>query len=125
MKQGHQVRVGCLLRVSDPRQVEGLSLDAQRRVLGERCSREGWTVVREYIGEGESAFTNDIRKRQTVLDLKSDAEKGVFDLLLVHDLTRFARDEELGFTIFNMLIRHDLNLINASSNIDYRTAEGR
>jgi len=111
--------------VSDPRQVEGLSLDAQRRVLTDRCRREGWTVVREFVGEGESAFTNDVRKRQTILNLRSDAEARAFDVLLVHDLSRFARDEELGHSIYNLLERCDIALVNASSDIDYLTAEGR
>ena len=118
------MRAALLFRVSDQRQVDGLSLDAQRRVLRERCDREGWSVVREYVGEGESAFTNDVSKRQTIRALKSDAEQRLFDVLLVHELSRFARNEELGDTIFNLLARFDINLVNASSNVDYRTAEG-
>ncbi len=118
------MRAAVLHRVSDVRQLDGLSLDAQRHALSERCAREGWTVVREYVGEGESAFTSDLNKRRTIRDLKADAENHVFDVLLVHDLTRFARDEELGHAIFNVLIRNGVNLVNASSNIDYRTPEG-
>lgn len=118
------MRAAVLYRVSDPRQVEGLSLDGQRRIANERCTREGWTIVREYVGEGESAFTNDVAKRRTIRDIKEDAENDVFDLLLVPELTRFARDEELGHAIFNLLIRHNLNLVNATNNIDYRTPEG-
>lgn len=67
------MRAALLLRVSAPRQVDGLSLDAQRHALRGLCGRQGWAVVREYVGLGESAYTNDIRKRQTVLDLKHDA----------------------------------------------------
>ena len=38
------MRAAVLYRVSDPRQVEGLSLDGQRRIANERCTREGWTL---------------------------------------------------------------------------------
>lgn len=116
-----------LLRVSDPRQAgaDRFSVDAQRRVLRERCAREGLVIVREYIGEGESAFTSDISKRKTIVDITADAEAGVFKNLGVHDLSRFARDEELGHAVFNMLERHGIRLINASSDVDYRTPEGR
>jgi DNA invertase Pin-like site-specific DNA recombinase len=120
-------RAALLLRVSDERQAaeDRLSLDAQRRVLRERCAREGWMVVREYVGAGESAFTNDWRRRQTIMALKGDAEQGLFDVLLVHDLSRFARDEELGFAVFNLLERHGIELVNASADVDYGTPEGR
>lgn len=116
-----------LLRVSDARQAEDdrFSLDAQRRALLERCRREGWTPGPEYIGEGESAFTNRIDKRQTISDMLKAAATGDFQILLVHDLSRFARDEELGHAVFNLLERHGVRLVNASSDIDYTTAEGR
>jgi len=121
------LETALLLRVSDPRQAgaDRFSVDAQRRVLRERCAREGLIIVREYIGEGESAFTSDIRKRKTILDMSADAEAGVFKNLGVHDLSRYARDEELGHAVFNMLERHGIRLINASSDVDYRTPEGR
>ena len=121
-------RAGELLRVSEADQAlsERLSLDAQRRVIGDLCRQRGWQVVREYIGAGESAFTNDIRKRQTMLDIKRDVEQHVIDVLLVHDLSRFARDEELGHCIFNLLERNEIKLVNASSpEMDYHTPEGR
>ncbi len=120
-------RAALLLRVSDPSQAsrDRLSLDAQRRVLRERCEREGWVVVREYVGAGESAFTNDMRKRESIRELTRDASQGLFDVLLVHDLSRFARDEELGFAVFNLLAGHGVELVNASNDVDYRTPEGR
>ena len=120
-------RAGVILRVSDASKgsSDRLSLDAQRRVLRELCRRNGWEVVREYVGVGESAFTNDIRKRQTMLDVKRDVEQHVVDVLVVHDLSRYARDEELGHAIYNLLERNQIRLVNASSDVDYSTPEGR
>ena len=121
------IRAGAILRVSDADQgaSDRLSLDAQRRVLREFCRRKGWDVVREYIGNGESAFTSDIGKRQTMLDVKRDVEQGLVDVLVVHDLSRYARDEELGHAFFNLLERNHVRLVNASSDVDYSTPEGR
>lgn len=82
-------------------------------------------MTREYVGAGESAFTNDIGKRQTMLEVKRDVEQGLLDVLVVHDLSRFARDEELGQAFFNLLQRHHVRLVNASSDVDYSTPEGR
>ena len=57
--------------------------------------------------------------------MTTDAKARRFDVLLVHDLSRFARNEELGHAVFNLLELHKIRLINASSDIDYGTAEGR
>ena len=123
-------RAGLILRVSDVCQAasDRLSLDAQRRVLQDFCQRKAWEVVSEYVGVGESAFTNDIGKRRTMLDVKRDVkrdvEQGLLDALVVHDLSRYARDEELGHAFFNLLERHHVRLVNASNPVDYATPEG-
>ena len=123
----NDVAAGLLLRVSDARQAgeDRFSVDAQRRVLRERCRREGWTPVAEYVGDGESAFTNKLTKRQTISDMLEDARAGRFQVLLVHDLSRFARDEELGHAVFNLLDAYGVRLVNASNDVDYGTPEGR
>ena len=120
-------RAGLILRVSDLSQgaSDRLSLDAQRRVLRDLCLRNEWEIVSEYVGVGESAFTNDIGKRQTMLDVRRDVEQGLVDVLVVHDLSRYARDEELGHAFFNLLERNQVKLVNASSDVDYSTPEGR
>ena len=121
------MRAALLLRVSDARQAgkDHFSVEAQRRFLTDYCKRMGWMIVCEYVGEGESAFTSDVGKRQTIVDLMIDAKARKFDVLLIHDLSRFARNEELGHAVFNLLELYDIKLINASSDVDYSTAEGR
>ena len=39
------LRAGLYLRVSSEEQVEGFSLDAQRRALREFCAGKGWVVA--------------------------------------------------------------------------------
>jgi DNA invertase Pin-like site-specific DNA recombinase len=121
------MRAALLLRVSDVRQAgkDHFSVGAQRRFLTDYCKRMGWMIVCEYVGEGESAFTSDVGKRKTIVDLTIDAKAHRFDVLLVHDLSRFARNEELGHAVYNLLDKQGIRLINASSDVDYSTAEGR
>jgi DNA invertase Pin-like site-specific DNA recombinase len=121
------LRVALLLRVSDPRQAgaDAFSLDAQRHAAKQLCERKGWVIVREYIGAGESDFTREINKRETVRSLLADATADVFDVLLVHDLTRYARDEELGHSVLNNLQILGVKLVNATNDVDYDTPEGR
>lgn len=126
-QQDQPLRAALLLRVSDQRQAEAdaFSLDAQRDAARALCLRRGFVVVREYVGAGESAFTREIDKRQTVRSLLADATSEVFDVLVVHDLSRYARDEELGHSVLNNLQILGIKLINASNDVDYDTPEGR
>jgi site-specific DNA recombinase len=126
-EQGIVTRAAILVRVSDVRQADSdrMSLPAQLRVARDRCSREGWEVVAEYRAEGESAFTSEISHRRSIRDLLAGAEAGEFDILVVHELSRFARDEQLGHQVINRLERAGVRLVNATSEIDYTTPEGR
>ncbi len=46
-------RAAGYIRVSTERQAEeGYSLDAQERMIRERCEREGWTLVQIYADRG-------------------------------------------------------------------------
>ena len=50
------MRAAGYFRVSDEDQVDGFSLDAQRRAFGEFCREKGWEVVEAYSEEGRSAW---------------------------------------------------------------------
>ena len=51
------------IRVSDPSQVEGHSLQAQERLFLELCKSRGWEAVKVYREEGVSAHSDAIAKR--------------------------------------------------------------
>lgn len=121
------MRAAILARVSDESQAadDRFSIAAQLRVMRERCAREGWEVVAEFRAEGESAFTPDLGRRRVMGEIVAAAESGGFDVLVVHELGRFGRDEELGNHVMNRLERAGVRLVNASSGVDYHTAEGR
>ena len=53
------IRAGLYARVSTEEQVEGYSLDAQRRAFKILVEGRGWEIYREYVEEGKSAHTDD------------------------------------------------------------------
>lgn len=78
--------------VSSEEQVEGYSLDTQQRAISHYCQAQGWTLAGEYRDEGRSGRTEDLSKRSQFVAMLEDAEAGVFDVIVVHKLDRFARN---------------------------------
>src|SRR4051794_13143381 len=79
-------------RVSSEEQVQGYSLDAQDRAGTSYADAHGWDLIGTYRDEGKSAWNDDIAKRPDFARMISDAEAGLFDIVIVHKLDRFARN---------------------------------
>ena len=119
------MRVALFARVSSDEQAEAdrVSLPAQLRVMRERCAREKWDVVRTFEAAGESAFTDDLAKRPTLLSAVAAAEQGEFDLLMVHESSRFARSALLALQVKSRLEKAGVVLLDAAGAMGSRTAE--
>jgi site-specific DNA recombinase len=85
------LRAAAYIRVSSEEQLEGHSLDAQRRAIEQACAERGWQIVAWYADEGVSAHTDDIAKRPAFHQMVEDAQRHRFDAVVVHKLDRFAR----------------------------------
>src|SRR5215210_7682840 len=85
------LRAAAYIRVSSEEQVEGHSLDAQRRAIEQACQERGWEIVAWYADEGVSAHTDDVTKRLAFHQLVQNAQRHRFDAVVVHKLDRFAR----------------------------------
>ena len=74
-------KAAIYIRVSTEEQVEGYSLDAQRRAFQTLVQGRGWTAYREYLDEGKSAHNDDIRKRpkfqEAIDDARHESETGL------------------------------------------------
>jgi hypothetical protein len=57
------MKATAYIRVSNTEQVDGHSLEAQERAIGEYCRTRGWELVTVYREEGKSAHTDSIHKR--------------------------------------------------------------
>ncbi|MHB1681206.1 MAG: recombinase family protein [Bacilli bacterium] len=72
---------------SDNQRVESIS--AQIKAIEEYCTRKGYVFIGSYPDEAKSATTDN---RPNFQRMMSDSGKGLFDVVVVHKLDRFARE---------------------------------
>ena len=118
------MRAAGYFRVSDEDQVEGYSLDAQRRAFGEFCRGKGWEPVEEYSEEGRSAWVESIAKRPAFRQMLEDAQARKFDVLVTHTLDRFSRNLRVMLDAFHTFSQSDVTFVSITQEIDYSKPEG-
>ena len=84
------MNIAAYCRVSTDTADQLNSLEAQKAFFSEYTDRTGDTLVRLYADEGISG--TKIKNRKEFLRMMADAEKGLFDMLVVKDISRFARN---------------------------------
>lgn len=124
MKPGPTRAVGYV-RVSTEEQVDGHSLLAQRREIERYATQHGLTLVAFYADEGVSAHTDRIEKRPQLCALLGDSARGMFDVVLVHTLDRWARNIRVQSEAFERLGRAGVGFVSLTENFDFTTASGR
>ncbi|MCI5731269.1 MAG: recombinase family protein [Eubacterium sp.] len=77
-------------RVSTEKEDQLNSLEAQKEFFTEYAMRTGDTLVKLYADEGISG--TKIKKRKEFQQMLVDAETGLFDMVVVKDISRFARN---------------------------------
>src|SRR4029453_11720086 len=79
-------------RVSSEEQVQGYSIQAQLRACREWAEKNGYTIAKDYLEEGHSAFRH-LEKREALKELIADAvsKRRAFDTIIVHKLDRLFR----------------------------------
>jgi site-specific DNA recombinase len=111
------VRAAIYCRVSTKEQTKNLSLTTQQKVCIEYCEREGFEVDRVFIEEGESAKTTDRPKFQELLSYCRE-NKGRVQVVVVYDLSRFARDTFDHYAVRALLSKFGASLRSATQPID-------
>lgn len=84
------MRIAAYCRVSTDKEDQLNSLEAQKKFFTEYTEKNGHTLVRLYADEGISGTKT--RNRKQFLQLMRDAEHGMFDMVVVKDISRFARN---------------------------------
>jgi site-specific DNA recombinase len=84
------MKIAAYCRVSTEKSDQLNSLEAQKRFFNEYAERNGHDLVHIYADEGISG--TKIKKRKEFLQLIKDAESRPFDLVVVKDISRFARN---------------------------------
>ena len=119
------MRAGLYARVSNEEQVEGYSLDAQKRAFHTLVQGREWEIHHEYIEEGKSAHTDDIRKRPVFKQAIDDALAGKYDVLVVHKIDRFSRKLRITLEYFEQLGKAGVGFVSIQNQIDYTTPSGK
>jgi site-specific DNA recombinase len=113
------------LWVSSREQVEGYSIDAQRRASHEWAKLRGLTIIAEYVDEGISARPDLIAKRPAFARMLGDAETGAFSVIVVHKMDRFARNLRITLECLERLGRAHVGVASVSEpDLDYSTPQG-
>ena len=84
------MNIAAYCRVSTDKEDQLNSLDAQKQFFREYTGRTGDNLIRLYADEGISG--TKIRNRKQFLQMMEDAEHGMFDMVVVKDISRFARN---------------------------------
>ncbi len=119
------MRAVAYIRVSDASQVDGHSLGAQDRLFRQLCQNRGWIAEAVYREEGKSAHSESISKRPVFRQLLDDAGKGLFDVVVVHTLDRWARNLKVLLDTVGTLSQQGVGLVSITENLDWSTPEGR
>ena len=84
------MNIAAYCRVSTDKADQLNSLEAQKAFFSEYTQRTGDNLVRLYADEGISG--TKIKNRKEFLRMMSDAEHGLFNMVVVKDISRFARN---------------------------------
>src|SRR6516165_4114695 len=93
VKQQQQQTAVIYARVSSEEQVQGYSIQAQLHACREWAEKYGYSVAKEYLEEGQSAFRN-LEKRTALKELLADSvskQRG-FNLIIAQKLDRLFRN---------------------------------
>ncbi len=84
------MNIAAYCRVSTEKEDQLNSLEAQKEFFSEYTKRTGDVLVKLYADEGISG--TKIKNRKEFLRMMADAEHGLFDMVVVKDISRFARN---------------------------------
>jgi DNA invertase Pin-like site-specific DNA recombinase/uncharacterized Zn finger protein len=84
------LRAAAYCRVSTKREEQLDSLESQQNFFLDYAGRNGYELVHIYADEGKSG--TKMKNRTQLLKLLEDASHGVFDLVLIKDISRLARN---------------------------------
>ncbi len=84
------MNIAAYCRVSTEKEDQLNSLEAQKIFFQEYTERHGDNLVQLYADEGLSG--TKIKNRKQFLRMMADAELGMFDMVVVKDISRFARN---------------------------------
>ncbi len=118
------VRVALYGRISPgPLQAEGFSIDAQEGEMREFAEARQWEVTGVFL---DVSITGTNMARPQLEAMKAAAEQGLFDVLLVHELSRLSRSVYDTFALFEFLGKHNIGFASVKEpQFDLSSPNGR
>lgn len=115
--EGKKMKAIIYCRVSTEEQVKGYSLNYQENICRDYANKGGYEVVKVFVEEGESAKIISRTKLTELIDF-SKKNTGQIDVLIVHKLDRFARNQQDHQAIRALLAQYGVVLRSATEPID-------
>jgi site-specific DNA recombinase len=110
------MQAALYIRVSTEEQAdEGFSIPAQTKQLSEYCHKNNIEIFKIYADEGLSGQKENRPQFQQMI---KDAEKKLFNIILVHKFDRFARKVELSQRIKQQLKSSGVNVVSITEPIE-------
>ncbi len=120
-----QERVALYARIStgEGMQAEGHSIEAQLAEMHEFAAQRGWEVVAKFVDVGISGSHEQRPQLQALL---AAVAEGVFDIVLVHELSRLSRSVYGTFDILERLGDYEIGFASVTDrDFDYTSPTGR
>ena len=83
------MKAAIYCRISKKR-IESISIESQISLLQEYCKNNNLEVYKVYVDDGKSG--KDVIGRDAYLELVQDAQKRLFDKVIIWRITRFGRN---------------------------------
>lgn len=110
------MKLAAYCRVSTEKKEQQESLQHQKEFFAEFARRNGHELVRLYADEGISGTS--LKKREAFKQLLHDAELGLFQMVVVKDISRFARNTVDALQSVRRLKSMGINTLFLTANMD-------
>lgn len=110
------MKIAAYCRVSTEKKEQQESLKHQREFFTEFAKRNGHELVRLYADEGITGTS--LKKREEFKRLLKDAELGLFQMVVVKDISRFARNTVDALQSIRKLKAMGINTLFLTANMD-------
>jgi site-specific DNA recombinase len=105
-------RIALYARVSTARQAEAdLSIPDQIKQGQEYCERHGWKIVATFVEPGVSATDDRRPEFLRMIDMATAPDEPV-DIILVHSLSRFSRDQFIAESYIRVLRKAGVEVVS-------------
>ena len=115
-RSNQQMKIAAYCRVSTDKDEQIDSLIHQKEFFVEYAKRNGHELFRLYADEGITGTS--LKKREEFKRLLRDAELGLFDMVVVKDISRFARNTVDALQSIRKLKSMGINTLFLTANMD-------